>query len=190
MNPLARFGSTLPLLFLILGAPAAFAQQNFDEVQIETVPVADGVFMLVGSGGNIGLSVGEDGAFLIDDQYAPLTDKIRAAVTAQTDAPIRFVVNTHWHGDHTGGNEHMGQAGAIIVAHENVRKRMSTEQFLKAFNMRTPPSPPGALPVVTFTVAVTFHWNGDDIRVFHVAPAHTDGCIRSSTPPAAARSTA
>ncbi len=175
MNPLARFGSTLPLLFLILGAPAAFAQQNFDEVQIETVPVADGVFMLVGSGGNIGLSVGEDGAFLIDDQYAPLTDKIRAAVTAQTDAPIRFVVNTHWHGDHTGGNEHMGQAGAIIVAHENVRKRMSTEQFLKAFNMRTPPSPPGALPVVTFTDAVTFHWNGDDIRVFHVAPAHTDG---------------
>ncbi len=176
MHPLSRFGRTLPLvLLLIFGSPAAFAQQNFDEVRIETIPVADGVFMLIGSGGNIGLSVGEDGAMLIDDQYAPLTDKIKAAVRAQTDRPIRFVINTHWHGDHTGGNEHMGETGAIIVAHENVRKRMSTEQFLKAFNTRTPPSPPGALPVVTFTDAVTFHWNGDDIRVFHVAPAHTDG---------------
>ncbi len=177
MHPLIRFKKSFAFSFLllVLGLPPAFAQQNFDEVQIETVPVADGLFMLVGSGGNIGLSVGADGAFLIDDQYAPLTDKIKAAVSAQTDQPIRFVVNTHWHGDHTGGNEHMGEAGAIIVAHENVRKRMSTEQFLKAFNMRRPPSPPGALPVVTFTDAVTFHWNGDDIRVFHVAPAHTDG---------------
>ncbi|WP_456426126.1 MBL fold metallo-hydrolase [Rhodocaloribacter sp.] len=176
MHPFTRFGKIFSAtLLLLFNVPAAFAQQNFDEVRIETIPVTDGLFMLVGSGGNIGLSVGEDGAILIDDQYAPLTDKIKAAVTAQTDRPIRFVINTHWHGDHTGGNEHMGETGAIIVAHENVRKRMSTEQFLKAFNTRRPPSPPGALPVVTFTDAVTFHWNGDDIRVFHVAPAHTDG---------------
>ncbi|GIV60950.1 MAG: cyclase [Rhodothermaceae bacterium] len=161
-----------PLLLLL---PAALAQPNFDEVQIQTIPVAEGVFMLAGRGGNIGLSVGADGAFLIDDQYAPLTDRITAAVAAQTEQPIRFVVNTHWHGDHTGGNENMGQAGAVIVAHENVRRRMSTEQFIEAFNTRTPPAPPAALPVVTFTDAVTFHWNGDEIHVFHVDPAHTDG---------------
>ncbi len=166
----------LPLAILLgFAPPAALAQPNFDEVQIQTIPVAEGVFMLAGRGGNIGLSVGEDGAFLIDDQYAPLTDKIKAAVAAQTEQPIRFVVNTHWHGDHTGGNENMGQAGAVIVAHENVRRRMSTEQFIEAFNSRTPPAPPAALPVVTFTDAVTFHWNGDEIHVFHVDPAHTDG---------------
>ncbi|GIV58560.1 MAG: cyclase [Rhodothermaceae bacterium] len=166
----------LPLAILLsLVPPVALAQPNFDEVQIQTIPVAEGVFMLAGRGGNIGLSVGEDGAFLIDDQYAPLTDKIKAAVAAQTEQPIRFVVNTHWHGDHTGGNENMGQAGAVIVAHENVRRRMSTEQFIEAFNSRTPPAPPAALPVVTFTDAVTFHWNGDEIHVFHVDPAHTDG---------------
>jgi glyoxylase-like metal-dependent hydrolase (beta-lactamase superfamily II) len=177
MHPFTRFGKifSATLFLFLFNVSAAFAQQNFDEVRIETIPVADGLFMLVGSGGNIGLSVGADGAFLIDDQYAPLTEKIKAAVAAQTDQPVRFVVNTHWHGDHTGGNEHMGETGAIIVAHENVRKRMSTEQFLQAFGRRTPPSPPGALPVITFTDAVTFHWNGDDIRVFHVAPAHTDG---------------
>lgn len=151
------------------------AQQDFAEVEIQTAPVANGVFMLTGAGGNIGLSVGEDGAFLVDDQYAPLTEKIRAAIAAQTDASVRFVVNTHWHGDHTGGNEHMGEAGAIIVAHENVRKRMSAEQFIEAFGDTVAASPEIALPVVTFSDGVTFHWNGDQIRVFHVAPAHTDG---------------
>ncbi len=92
-----------------------------------------------------------------------------------TDRDIRFVVNTHFHGDHLGGNENLGEVGAIIVAHENVRVRLSTEQFNRTFNRRTPPSPPGALPVVTFTDAVTFHWNGDEIHVFHVDAAHTDG---------------
>jgi len=106
--------------------PAALAQQNFDDVQIEVIPVAEGVHMLVGSGGNIGVSVGDDGAFIIDDQFAPLTEKILAAVATISDHPVRFVVNTHWHGDHTGGNENMGEAGAIIVAHENVRKTAST----------------------------------------------------------------
>ena len=137
--------------------------------------VAEGVYMLTGSGGNLGLSVGKSGTYLIDDQYAPLTDKILAAIRAITPDPVRFVVNTHWHGDHTGGNENMGKAGALLVAHENVRQRMSTEQFMAAMNRKTPPSPEGALPVVTFTDAVTFHWNGDEIRVYHVPPAHTDG---------------
>ncbi|MGH7658856.1 MAG: MBL fold metallo-hydrolase, partial [Gemmatimonadales bacterium] len=170
---------SLPLLttcFLVpLLAEPVVAQQDFSAVEIETVPVSDGVFMLAGAGGNVGLSVGGDGAFLVDDQYAPLTGQIRAAIAAQTDAPVRFVVNTHWHGDHTGGNEHMGEAGAIIVAHENVRERMSTEQFMEAFGETVAASPEGALPVVTFTDGVTFHWNGDEIRVFHVDSAHTDG---------------
>ncbi|MDX1531309.1 MAG: MBL fold metallo-hydrolase [Rhodothermales bacterium] len=164
----------LCLVALLFAAPAA-AQQDFSAVEIETVPVADGVFMLVGAGGNVGLFTGADGAFLIDDQYAPLTEKLAAAVAAQTDAPVRFVVNTHWHGDHTGGNEAWGERGALLVAHENVRERMSTDQFLAAFDTTVPAAPEGALPVVTFTDAVTFHWNGDEVRVFHVHHAHTDG---------------
>ncbi|MGH7567400.1 MAG: MBL fold metallo-hydrolase [Gemmatimonadales bacterium] len=153
----------------------ASAQQNFDTVRVQTVAVAPGVHLLMARGGNIGVSTGESGVFLVDDQYAPLTDKIKAAVTAISSGPIRFVLNTHWHGDHTGGNENLGKAGVLIVAHENVRRRMSVEQFLAAFNQRVPPSPAGALPVVTFTDAVTFYLNGDSIHAFHVAPAHTDG---------------
>ena len=167
--------TALALLLGLLSVLPARAQQDFSAVQIQTAPVAGSVYMLTGRGGNIGLSVGEDGAFIVDDQYAPLTDKIRAAIGALTDHPVRFVVNTHWHGDHTGGNEHFGEAGALIVAHENVRARMSTEQFIEAFGSRTPPSPAAALPVITFTDAVTFHWNGETIRVHHVADAHTDG---------------
>jgi glyoxylase-like metal-dependent hydrolase (beta-lactamase superfamily II) len=123
----------------------------------------------------MGLCIGSDGAFLIDDQFAPLTPKILAAIGELTDQPVAFVVTTHWHFDHTGGNENLGEAGAIIVAHENVRNRMSTEQFNEIFNRRTPPSPDGALPVVTFTESVSFHLNGDEIRVEHVENAHTDG---------------
>jgi len=160
---------------VLLAGPALAQQQDFSKVEVRAEKVADGVYMLIGAGGNIGLSVGKSGTYVIDDQYAPLTDKILAAIRAITTDPVRFVVNTHWHGDHTGGNESMGKAGALVVAHENVRKRMSAEQFIAAFGQKTPPSPEGALPVVTFTDAVTFHWNGDEIRVFHVPPAHTDG---------------
>ena len=131
--------------------------------------------MLKGRGGNIGVSAGDDGVLLIDDQYAPLTAKIRAAVGQISDKPIRFVLNTHWHGDHTGGNENLGQAGALVVAHENVRARMSIEQFMDFFDRAVPASPGGALPVVTFTDTVTFHLNGEEIRAFHVSSAHTDG---------------
>lgn len=172
-NDIAR-PLALVSLAAVAGSWPAPAQDPAD-VQIETVRAAENVYMLAGSGGNIGLSVGTDGAFLIDDQYAPLTQKIKASVAALTDQPIRFVVNTHWHGDHTGGNENLGEAGALIVAHENVRARMSVEQFIAAFDRRYPPAPPRALPVITFTESVTFHWNGDEIHVFHVDPAHTDG---------------
>ena len=155
--------------------PSSVAAQNLDTVQVQTVPVAPGLYMLRGAGGNIGLSVGTDGPFLVDDQYAPLTEKIQRAVRALTPQPIRFVLNTHWHGDHTGGNENLGKAGALIVAHENVRERMSVEQFLELFQRTVPASPPAALPVITFTDAVTFHWNGEEIHAFHVEHAHTDG---------------
>ena len=159
----------------LLALPAALAAQNFDSIQVRVQPLRDSVYMLVGAGGNIGLSVGRDAAFLVDDQYAPMSAKIVAAVRSVTSQPIRFVVNTHWHGDHTGGNENVGKAGALIVAHENVRKRMSVEQFNAVFNRSTPASPSAALPVVTFTDSVTFHINGDDLVAYHVPPAHTDG---------------
>lgn len=164
--------AALSLSFVIAALPTT-AQEA--EVEIKTQLVAPGVYMLVGSGGNLGLSVGEDGAFLVDDQYAPLTEKIRAAVAKVTDKPLRFVLNTHWHGDHTGGNENLGKAGVLIVAHDNVRVRMSAEHVSKFWNGTLPPSPKAALPVVTFTNRVSFHLNGDRIDAFHVPPAHTDG---------------
>jgi glyoxylase-like metal-dependent hydrolase (beta-lactamase superfamily II) len=156
-------------------AVPALAQQDFSKVEVKAERVAEGLYMLTGSGGNMGLSVGKSGTYLIDDQYAPLSGKILGAIRAITPDPVRFVVNTHWHGDHTGGNENMGKEGALLVAHENVRVRMSKEHFMAAFGRKVPPSPEAALPVVTFTDAVTFHWNGDEIRVYHVPPAHTDG---------------
>jgi cyclase len=165
----------VPALALLLAAQPAMAARNFDDVRIETQKVAAGVYMLVGSGGNIAISTGEDGTFMVDDQYAPLTDKIRAAVAAVTELPVEFVINTHWHGDHTGGNEQLGEAGAVIVAHENVRKRLSTEQFMEFFERTVPPEPKAALPVITFTRDLKFHLNGEEIVVFHVAHAHTDG---------------
>ncbi|MFQ5703010.1 MAG: MBL fold metallo-hydrolase [Gemmatimonadales bacterium] len=166
---------TLAAAMVAMLGNAARAQQNMQDVTIKIVDVAPGIYMLTGQGGNIGLSVGEDDAFVIDDQYAPLTDKILAAVARVTDKPVKFVVNTHWHGDHTGGNENMDKAGAIIVAHQNVRKQMSVEHFNAVFDSKTPASPAAALPVITFTDSLSFHWNGDEMDIVHVAPAHTDG---------------
>ena len=163
------------LSILAAAAPAAAQGRDLSNVEIKTEQLAPGVYMLTGEGGNIGLSVGDDSPFIVDDQFAPLTDKIVAAVRAVTDKPVRFVVNTHWHGDHTGGNENFGKAGAVIVAHDNVRKRMSTEQFNDVFKSTTPASPKAALPVVTFAQSVTLHLNGDTVLVTHVPPAHTDG---------------
>lgn len=151
---------------------------QLEQVQIRAQQLSDGVYVLFGQGGNIGVSIGEDGVFLVDDQFAPLTDRILAAIAELTDEPVRFVFNTHWHGDHTGGNENLGEAGALIVAHENVRERMSTDQVLERIGRpvsTTPASPEGALPVVTFTRDVSFHLNGDELHAFHVSNAHTDG---------------
>ena len=176
MRPAARYLSAM----LVAAAVAAVApltvaaQQDFSQVEIRTEQVADGLYVLFGAGGNIGLSVGEDGAFLVDDQYAPLTEKILAAVAAVTDQPVRWVLNTHWHGDHTGGNENLGREGAMIVAHENVYRRLNPAEFADLVG-RSQQSAPEGLPVVTFNDRVSFHWNGEDIRVNHMPNAHTDG---------------
>ena len=166
----------IALAALLLALPAA-AQQDFSKVEIKAEKVADGLWMLTGAGGNIGVSAGADGVFLVDDEYAPLTDKIRAAVASVSDKPIRFVLNTHWHGDHVGGNENLGKAGAVLVAHENVRKRMSSEQFNRMFNRATPAAPAAALPLVTFAESVSLHLNGQTVDAVHVPPAHTDGDV-------------
>jgi glyoxylase-like metal-dependent hydrolase (beta-lactamase superfamily II) len=170
---------TLPFFVLFaLVSPGLASSQNFDAVEIETQQLRSGVYMLRGQGGNIGVFVGDDGVFVIDDQYAPLTDKILAAIEAITPEPVRYVFNTHWHGDHTGGNENLGRAGALIVAHENVRERLSMYQVLERIGREpepTPAAPAGALPVITFAEDVTFHLNGDELHAFHVPNAHTDG---------------
>jgi len=137
--------------------------------------VAPGVHVLYGEGGNIGVSAGADGVFLVDDQYAALTPKVlEALATIHPDEP-RFVLNTHWHMDHTGGNENLARQGSIILAHDRVRARMAAEHYSKFFDRKTPASPGGALPVVTFNDGVTFHLNGEEMRAYHVPQAHTDG---------------
>jgi cyclase len=154
---------------------AAGQPPDFSKVEIKTEALTQGVHMLAGAGGNIVLATGDDTTFIVDDQFAPLTEKIVAAIRTITDKPVRFVVNTHWHGDHTGGNENFGKAGAVIIAHDNVRRRMSTEQVNEFFKRTMPPAPKGALPVVTFSDSATLHLNGDTVHVLHVDPAHTDG---------------
>lgn len=141
-------------------------------MEVKATRVAGSVYMLTGAGGNIGVSVGDDGIVLIDDQYAPLAPKIEAALKTISDKPVRFVVNTHYHGDHTGGNEHFGKT-APIVAHENVRKRLASGVTRRG--QTTPPAPKGALPVLTFDETVTIHLNGEDIRAVHMPHGHTDG---------------
>ncbi len=163
------------LVFFIFSPTIVAAQQDFSKVEIKTIDLGQGLAMLQGSGGNLGVSTGRDGVFLIDDQYAPLTDKILVAIRALSKEPVRFVLNTHWHGDHTGGNENLGKAGALILAHHNVRERLGSEQFIALLDRRIPASPESAWPVVTYDGGVTLHLNGHTIEAIHVEPAHTDG---------------
>jgi len=165
--------------FMCLISGSAYAQEALDssKAEIETIPLRGGIYMLVGDGGNLGVSTGKDSVFLIDDQYAPLTPKIQAAIAEVAHKPIQFVFNTHWHLDHAGGNENLGNAGAIIVAHDQARLRMSTDHFVDLFQQTLPASPQVPLPVVTFNDTTTFHINGQTIHAFSVAPAHTDGDV-------------
>ncbi|WP_017325152.1 MBL fold metallo-hydrolase [Synechococcus sp. PCC 7336] len=166
---------------LVLGAfggallSAAVAQESEEPVRIRTQTLNENLYMLQGGGGNMAVLAGEDGVFLIDDDIAPLTEQVIAAIGEISDLPIRFVINTHWHFDHTGGNEALGEAGALIVAHDNVRERMSVDAVVESLGLNFPASPEVALPVVTFNDTVTFHLNGESVRVFHVETAHTDG---------------
>jgi len=178
-TPLAAtlaLGLALASLVALAAGEARAQADIWKAVKIRHVEVRDNVSMLVGRGGNMAISTGPDGVFLVDDQYAELSEKIRAAIAERSELPVRFLVNTHWHGDHSGGNADFAKLGSVIVAHENVRARMAVEQRLKSAGMeRTiPASPPEALPIVTFSDEVTFHWNGDTIRVMHAPNAHTD----------------
>ena len=156
------------LVVLTLYPFVASAQRNFDNVEIKAAKVAGSVYMLTGAGGNIGVSVGDDGIVIVDDQFAPLAPKIKEALRGITTQPYRFVLNTHFHGDHTGGNEAFGRE-APIVAHTNVRKR------LRSGSGQTPAAPAGALPIVTFDANMMIHLNGEDIRASHFPNGHTDG---------------
>ena len=172
-RPSRRLALTAVCLSLV-AFPALAQDVDWDAVSITSEDLGGGIHVLFGRGGNIGLSTGDDGALLVDDQYAPLTDKILAAVRSITGEPVRFVVNTHWHGDHTGGNENLGKAGSLIVAHENVRRRMNPADFADLVG-RSDQAAPEALPVVTFDHGVTLHWNGLAIEAVHAPTAHTDG---------------
>jgi len=168
-------GFVLVSLALLLGAAAALAQRDFSKVEIKPTKLADGLYMMTGAGGNLGVCAGPDGTLLIDDQFAELHDRIKAAIAAVSPTPVRFVFNTHFHGDHTGGNEAFGNAGAVIVAHDNVYRRLSVDFRNPVSGRETKAAPPRALPIVTFNDSATFHLNGHTAVVFHVANAHTDG---------------
>ena len=153
----------ISLFAILLITPLLSAQQDFSAVEIVPHHVAGSFYYLEGAGGNIGLSVGEDGVIMIDDQFAPLTDKIIAAISQLNNGEIRFLINTHVHGDHTGGNENMGKRGVLILARDEVRVRLSEQ------------APKDALPVLTYNDTITIHLNGEEVHAFSVPPAHTDG---------------
>ena len=158
------------LFFLSLFTSLSSSAQNMDDVQIKVNQLSEHIYMLTGAGGNIGVSIGEDGVFIIDDQFAPLTSKIVDAIKKISDKPLKFLANTHFHGDHTGGNENMSKHGVTIMSHDNVRKRLE-EQPNRNGNL----APKAALPMITFNDKMNLHMNGEQVLIFHVNNAHTDG---------------
>jgi cyclase len=159
-------------IILCLMASLALAQGDLSKVEIKSTQVSGNVYLLEGAGGNIGVSVGKDGLLIVDDQYAPLADRIRAALKKLGEGKLKYILNTHWHGDHTGGNKEFGPE-APIIAHDNVRKRLSGE--LKPSGSNAQPAPPEALPIITFDQSLSVFFNGEEIRVIHVPHGHTDG---------------
>jgi cyclase len=182
MSRISRGSMILALLAnaMLLGRAASAQEQDFSKVEIKVTKVSGNIYMLVGAGGNIGASVGEDGIVIVDDQFAPLADKIQAALKnlGVTDKPVRFVINTHYHGDHTGGNVPFNNAGSTLIAQDNVRKRLvsgGTAGNGGSIVMDVKPAEKAALPIITFEHDVTVHLNGEDIRALHFPSGHTDG---------------
>jgi glyoxylase-like metal-dependent hydrolase (beta-lactamase superfamily II) len=166
--------ATVAAAAVLLSSLPGRAQTDFDKVQIKVQKVAGSVYVLYGAGGNIAVSVGDDGVVMVDDQFAPLAPKVKKAIASITKKPVRFLLNTHWHGDHTGGNGAFAQGGVTILAHENVRKRLAAGNPAPGFT-HADPAPAQALPVITFDQSATVHLNGEDIRAVHVPRGHTDG---------------
>ncbi|MHC4944243.1 MAG: MBL fold metallo-hydrolase [Planctomycetota bacterium] len=168
------FSSFLVLIVIVQAVPAQ--AQNLDKIKIETIKLSEDVYMLASkAGGNLCASIGEDGIFLVDSEYAGLNDKVRAALEEISEKPVKFVFNTHWHFDHVGGNESFAKGGGRIVAHENVRMRMAEDRHIGVIDVDVPASPDAALPVLTFTDTITFHLENETIKAFHPENAHTDG---------------
>lgn len=168
-KPLFLLTFTTTLLFILINAQAA------KDVVIKSIKVSDNIYMLQGQGGNIGVFTGDDGTFIIDDQFAPLTPKILEAIKSIGGDSPRFTLNTHYHRDHTGGNENFGNSGTLIVSHHNVRERLKNGSFIQAFSMKSDPAIKVALPVLTFSTDMHFHINSDSVKAVHVPTAHTDG---------------
>ena len=167
-----RIAGFLFAVVLVAGAGRALAQQDFSKVEVKAQQVNGNVYMLTGAGGNIGVSAGPDGVLIVDDQFAPLAEKIRAALKGINSGKLKFILNTHFHGDHTGGNKEFGPE-APIIAQTNVRKRLMTDQTRGG--RTTPAEPKEAWPVVTFDQSVSVHFNGEEIKAIHFPHGHTDG---------------
>jgi cyclase len=167
-------------LLVIFGIFLFLSLSNFDTIyashlEINSTNLINNMYIIHGSGGNVILFTGNDGAIIVDDQYAPVTKKLKSLIANLTDKPIKFVINTHWHPDHVGGNEKLGETGAIIISHDNVRKRLNTVQFLEFINQTIPPLSKNGLPIITFSENITLHQNNDEIQIFHLNEGHTDG---------------
>ena len=167
----SMFLSLIPLTLLTV-SPGTNA---LEDVNVVATDVADKIYMLTGKGGNVGVFTGSDGTFIIDDQFAPLSGKILEAIKSVGGDSPKFLINTHFHGDHTGGNENFGKQGTLIVSHHNVRERLANGSFIAAFGMKSAPASKAALPVVTYSEDMHFHINGESVQAIHVANAHTDG---------------
>ena len=176
-----RYKLTLYSLLILFGTLIAFLSfSNLNiiyasHLEINTTKLSNNMYVIHGSGGNVILSIGNDGVILVDDQYAPVTEKLKSVIANLTDKPIKFVINTHLHPDHVGGNEKLGEAGAIIVSHDNVRKRLSSDQFFEFINQTIPALSEKGLPIITFSENMTFYQNHEEIKITHLENGHTDG---------------
>lgn len=160
------------LLALLFDSQKAVTKE---QVTIESIRITDNIYMLRGKGGNMGVFIGKDGTFLVDDQFAPLSDKIITAITDLGGEVPKFIINTHYHGDHTGGNENFGKYGALIVSHDNVRERLKNGSYIEVFDKKRGPVPAIGLPVITFADEITFHLNNELVKIAHAPGSHTDG---------------